>query len=123
MIVVEYRKHSEAMSNDFIAQLKGTLLVLDLDEKRVINSEAHRVALREGRVFYRSYYVSRALSAASTRWRARHDIGILVGDFIQAARWSPLLAMRALLDGLRRRAIRVPPRAIIRWMERIRGRS
>ena len=102
-IVAAYRKHANAMSNDFVEMLKEILLVFDLDEARVA-TEVHSAALREGRAHYRSFYVSRMLSAASVRWRACHDIRTLVRDLTQAARWSPYLVMHKLLGGLRRHA-------------------
>jgi len=120
-VVAEYRKHGQAMSNDFAEMLKEVLLVLDLHEARV-DANAHRAALRESRAYYRSLYVSRMLHATSVRWRECPDGRILVKDLIQAAQWSPFLTVRALFSGLGRRASRVLPRAIVRWMERIRGR-
>src|SRR5262249_49784856 len=96
-IVAEYRWHGQNMSNDYVAMLKGGLLVLDLNVARIATDPAGRVAAREGRAGARRYYVSLMLAAASARWHARHDIGILVRDLIQAARWSPLLTIRSLL--------------------------
>jgi hypothetical protein len=86
-----------------MAQLKAILLVLNRHKARR-RTDLHRVALQEGRTYYRSLYVSRMIGAASVRWRARHDIGILVRDLIQAARWSPFLTITTLLNALVRRA-------------------
>ena len=118
-VVAEYRKHGQAMSNDFVEMLKEVLLVLDLDEGRNATDALGRAALREGRAHYRNFYVSRMLDAAFVRWRMRHDIGILVRDMIQAARWSPFFAARRLLNGLGRRARKVLPRPVERWIARI----
>jgi SAM-dependent methyltransferase len=109
------------MSNNHVEMLKEVLLVLDLSEGRVA-TEAHRVALREGRTHYRGFYVSRMLGAASVRWRACHDIRILVKDLVQAMRWSPLLVTRTLLGGLGRRAKSLLPRPVVQCIQQIRGR-
>jgi SAM-dependent methyltransferase len=62
------------------------------------------------------------LAAAWARWRAHREIGIVVRDLMHdTARWSPFFTIRALLGALTRRASQVLPRAIVRWMERIRG--
>ena len=105
-IVAEYRKHGQAMSNDYVEMLKEVILVLDLDGART-SDDAQRAALREGRTYYRNVYVSRMLHSASVRWRARHNVGILLRDLIQATRWSPDLVARAAFSGLSRRASRV----------------
>ena len=106
MIVAEYRKHGQAMSTDYEEMLKGGLLVLDLNEARIATDLAGRAAAREGRRNLRYYYVSQMLNGAAARWRARHDIAILGRDLMQAARWSPLFTMRALLRASIRRASR-----------------
>ena len=102
-IIAEYRKHSQAISNNYVGMLREALLVLDLDEART-TSETHRAARREGRAHYKSHYVSRMLAEASTRWRARHDIVILTRELIEAARWAPGLTARLLLRSFQRRA-------------------
>jgi glycosyltransferase involved in cell wall biosynthesis len=96
-IVAEYRKHGQNTSNDYVAMLKGVLLVLDVNEARSATDPAGRAAAREGRTKMRRNYVSRMLDAAWTDWHAHRDIGILGRDLIQAARWAPGLTMRALV--------------------------
>jgi glycosyltransferase involved in cell wall biosynthesis/SAM-dependent methyltransferase len=120
-IVAEYRKHSQNMSNDHVAQLKAALRVLDRHEARIGHDALTRAALRDGRANKRSYYVSQMLAAASARWHSHREIGIVVRDLLHAARWSPFFTIRALLGALGRRASQALPRAIVRWMERIRG--
>jgi glycosyltransferase involved in cell wall biosynthesis len=105
-IVGEYRRHDKNVSNDSAALLKATLLILNLHEAPSL-SDAHRAALRDGRIFYRNLYNSRMLIAASDRWRASHNVGVLARDLIEAARWAPVLTVRALLGGLGRRAGKV----------------
>ncbi len=121
-IVVEYRRHSQNITNDHFEQLKAVLRVLDLHEARIATDAFACAVLREGRANRRSWYVSRMLEEASVRWRAHHEIGILVRDLTRAALWSPFLTIHTLLGALGRRASKVLPRAIVRWMERIRGR-
>jgi glycosyltransferase involved in cell wall biosynthesis len=103
-IIAEYRKHGQAMSNDYVEMLEVELELLD---RRETPDPLVRAAIRDGRAQIRSFYVSRMLDAAVVRWRARHDTRILVRDLIQAARWSPLLAVRTLLGGLGRRVKRM----------------
>ena len=120
-IVAEYRKHDQAVSNDYVGMLKEALLVLDLDEAR-ITTEAHRAARREGRTFYKSHYVSRMLDDASARWHERHNLGVLARDLIEAARWSPYLTMRTLLGFLGRRVGKVLPHPIAQLFQLLRCR-
>jgi glycosyltransferase involved in cell wall biosynthesis len=102
-VVGEYRRHSQGVSNDHVAQLRGTLLALNHHAPHLVTS-AHRTALLEGRRYYRKLYVARMLSAASVRWRERHNIGILATDLLQAARWAPIFTVRKLLGSVGRRA-------------------
>ena len=111
-IVADYRKHGQAMSNDYVEMLKGGLLVLDLNEARVATDPAGRSAAREGRKNLRNYYVSQMLNATAARWRARHDIGILSRDLIHAARVSPFFTLRSLLRALIRRARKILLRSV-----------
>jgi glycosyltransferase involved in cell wall biosynthesis len=121
-IVAEYRRHGENTSNRHVDMLESALLVLDRHATRIAIDPVTRAAVREGRASRKGYYVSQMLAAASARWRVRHDIGILVRDLVQAARWAPFLTIRMLLGALGRRASMVLPRPIVRWMEWIRGR-
>jgi glycosyltransferase involved in cell wall biosynthesis len=105
-IVAEYRKHGEAMSNDHLGMLKEVLVVLERDEGRS-TTDAQRVALRDGRAYYRSLYASRMLHVAAVEWRARHNSMILIRSLIEATRWAPSFTVRKLLGGLRRRAGKV----------------
>jgi glycosyltransferase involved in cell wall biosynthesis len=118
-LVAEHRMHGQAASNDYVKMLKGGLLVLDLNKARIATDPIGRAAIQEGRTNIRSYYVPRMIDAASASWRARHDIGILARDLIQAARWSPYLTTRALLGFLGRRASKVLPHLIVQWIQRI----
>src|SRR3984957_5061314 len=118
-IVAEYRRHDQNMSNDYSAQLKVILLVLDHHEASC-RTDAQRAALQEGRMYYRSLYVSRMLGAASVNWRARHDVGILARDLIQAAGWSPGFTMRTLLGFFGRRATKILMYPIAQLIQRLR---
>jgi glycosyltransferase involved in cell wall biosynthesis len=101
--VAEYRKHSYNASNDHLAQLKATLLVLGRHRQHLA-SDDHRAALVEGRKYYRSLYASRMVDAAIVRWRACHSLIDLLGDVIRAARWSPFSTFLRCGRGLGRRA-------------------
>jgi glycosyltransferase involved in cell wall biosynthesis len=122
LTVVEYRKHGENMSNNYVEQLQVALQVLDRHEARIIVDPLTRAALKEGRANKKRHYVSQMLAEASTRWRARHDIGILVRDLTQAARFSLYFTLyhiaRALLGVRGRRRIKVLLHEISRWCER-----
>ena len=122
-VIAEYRRHGQNMSSAHLEQFKTVLRLLDRYQSGFSTDALTRTALREGRARKRSYFVSQMLAAASARWRARHSIRALVEDFIKIVRWSPYLAMRAPLAYLGRSAIKVLPRPIVRWIERIRGRS
>src|SRR5262249_55672117 len=55
-------------------------------------------------------------------WRATHNFRALVRDLMESARWSPYLTTCRVFAFLGRRASRVIPRPIRRWMERMRER-
>ena len=63
-IVAEYRKHSENMSNNNVAQLKTVLGVLNRHAARIDSTSAIRAALRDGRAEVRELYASRMIGAA-----------------------------------------------------------
>jgi len=110
-IVVEYRRHGQNITNNHFRQFRAVLRVLDLHQDRIALNSATRAALKEGRAGRRDYYVSRMVDQASVRWRARHDIGILMRDLIQATWWSPFITTRVLFDALGRRARKALPRS------------
>jgi glycosyltransferase involved in cell wall biosynthesis len=121
-IVAQYRRHSENMSKDYVAQLRTMLGVLDRHAAQNVSTPAIRAALREGRAEVRELYASRMIGAAVARWRSQHNTRTLLRDLMQAARWSPVSTARWLLGILSRRAIRVLPRPIGGWIQRLRGR-
>ena len=118
-IIAEYRMHQQNMSNSYVEMLKTVLEVLDRHEARIAADPLTQAALRDGRARNRAFYVSKMLDAAAVRWRTHHDIGILMKDLIQAARWSP---PHKLLIVLARHANKVFPNPIWGWIQRIRGR-
>ena len=120
-IVAEYRKHGQDMSNDYVGMLKEALLVLDLDEARIAYRSSSRRSCERVERIYEPLCLSN-VDAASVRWRARHNIGILVRDLIQAARWSPYLTMRTLLGFLGRRVGKVLPHPIAQLFQLLRCR-
>jgi glycosyltransferase involved in cell wall biosynthesis len=122
-VIVEYRRHGQNITNNHFQQLRAVLRVLDLHQDRIAFNSATRAALKEGRASRRNYYVSRMLEQASVRWRARHDIGVLVRDLTQAAWWSPFITMRALFGALSHRASKGLTRPIAQWARRLRGGS
>ncbi len=122
-VIVEYRRHGQNITNNHFQQLRAVLRVLDLHQDRIVFNSATRAALKEGRASRRNYYVSRMLDQASVRWRARHDIGVLVRDLTQATWWSPFITMRALFGALSHRASKGLPRPIAQWARRLRGGS
>jgi glycosyltransferase involved in cell wall biosynthesis/SAM-dependent methyltransferase len=121
-IVAQYRKHSENMSNDSVAQLKTMLGVLDRHEARIVVTPAIRAALREGRGEVRELYAARMINSAAARWRAHHDIGLLAADLAQAARSSLAATCRLLVKLVGRRVARALPAPVVRWIQWIRGR-
>jgi glycosyltransferase involved in cell wall biosynthesis len=122
MVVAEYRKHGLNMSNSYVEQLKTGLEILDRHQTRIDTDPATLAALREGRAYRKTFYISQMLGAASERWRAHHDIGVLIGDLIQAIQCSPPTAARRMLGMLARQAARILPKPIRSWIQRIRGR-
>ena len=122
-VIVEYRRHDQNITNNHFQQLRAVLRVLNLHQDRIAFNSATRAALKEGRASRRNYYVSRMLDQASVRWRARHDIGVLVRDLIQAAWWSPFITMRTLFGALSRRASKAVPRPNAQWTRRLRSGS
>lgn len=121
-IVAEYRRHDLNATNDYAGMLKARLRLIDLYEARITTDTLGRRALRDCRIRKHRYYVGKMLHAASVRWRARHNIGILVKDSIQIVRLSPHLFMRVLPGFIGRRASKVLPRTVVQMMDRIRGR-
>jgi len=120
--VSEYRMHGKNVSNAHFKMLKAVLGVLKCHEARITSDPLTRAALKEGRTIRRIHYASEAITATRARWHERHDIGLLVIEYIQAARWAPLFTFRSLLGGIGRRASKLLPQTVVRWMERIRGR-
>jgi len=96
-LVAEYRKHGQNTSENHVEQLQAALRLYDLHETRITIDAATRRALRSGRANKRKYYVSRMLSSAQASWQIRRDVGVLMRDLIQAARWSPRITMHALI--------------------------
>lgn len=121
-IIAEYRRHGQNMSNSYVEQLKTGLEILDRHQARIPTDPLTLAALREGRAHQQTSYVSQMLNAAFDRWRTHRDIGILMGDLIQAVRWSPYTVTRKLLGVLVRHAKPVLPRPIWSWIQWIRGR-
>jgi glycosyltransferase involved in cell wall biosynthesis len=122
-VIVEYRRHGQNITNNHYQQLRAVLRVLDLHQDRIAFNSATNAALKEGRASRRKYYVSRMLDQASVRWRARHDIGVLVRDLTQAAWWSPFMTTRVLSGALSHRASKAFPRPIAQWARRLGGGS
>jgi len=120
--VAEYRRHGHNVSDAHFKMLRSVLGVLKGHEARNSFDAAKRAALREGRINRRAHYVSEALAAAHARWSDRHDTGSLVRDYMQGARWSLFLTLRILLGSIGRRASKVLPGPVVRWMELARGR-
>lgn len=117
-IVAEYRLHSENMSADAVAMLRAALSVLDHHKSRIIVGAPERAALREGRASVRNYYASRMLDPLSAQARASRGIGAAVKGLIQATWWSPRTVVRRLWTRVRK----VLPPAVVRRIERLRGR-
>jgi glycosyltransferase involved in cell wall biosynthesis len=96
-LVAEYRQHSNNTSQNHVEQLKEALRLLDLHEARITIDAPTRAALRSGRANKRKLYVSRMLESARASWQIRRDVGGLIRDVIQAARWSPRVTMYTLI--------------------------
>ena len=111
-IVAEYRRHGTNMSNDYVGQLKVVLHVLDRHEARIIPDAPTRAALREGRANARVNYAYHMLLTARAHWRTRRDFRKAAKELIRAARWSPSLTVRTVLEAFGRRAGRATLRAL-----------
>jgi hypothetical protein len=120
-IVSEYRRHGQNMSNNYVEQLRVLLQVLDRHEARITTNAPTRAALKDGRALKRKQFADQMVGEAATHWRAHQKIGIVVGDLAESARWAPYFTIRALLAAVLRRASKVLPRRIVRWIELIRG--
>jgi glycosyltransferase involved in cell wall biosynthesis len=121
-IIAEYRRHGKNVSAAYFRMLKSVLGVLDQHEVRINSDLVARAALQEGKINRRRHYVSETLATAHSRWNEHHDTGALVRDYVEAARWDPILTLRTLLGPIGRRASKVLPRVVVRSMEKIRGR-
>lgn len=120
-VVTEYRRHGQNMSDNHVEQLRVLLEVLDLYEARNTTDARTRAALQEGRAFKRKYFANEMVKEAAARWRMRREIGKAARYLVQSAQWTPYFTLRSLLAALARRASKVLPRPIARWVEWIRG--
>lgn len=120
--VVEYRKHGQSLSSNQLEMLISALGVLARHKVRIHINRATRLAFREGRTALRIHYGSKMLAAAHARWAENRNTGALVGAYIQTVRWSPFITLRTLLGRIGRRASKVLPVTVVRWMEWVRGR-
>jgi glycosyltransferase involved in cell wall biosynthesis len=102
--VAEYRRHDQNATNDYLAQLKAVLSLLDFHEARITADAVTRAALREGRANKRRHYADQMVHTAVAHWSAHHDVGAIVRDLVQSARWSPYFTIRSLLGVMYRRA-------------------
>jgi glycosyltransferase involved in cell wall biosynthesis len=99
VVVAEYRRHMENMSNNHLMMLREVLFVLRQHEIRIIPNVSERVALRDGRAYYRTFYTSLMLKAASAHLSSLEARRVIV----QAIKISPLTVFRwALSTGKRR---------------------
>jgi glycosyltransferase involved in cell wall biosynthesis len=121
-IVAEYRKHGHNMSADAALMLRTVLAVLDRHASRIVVGASERAALQDGRAAWRNYYASEMFEAVRVRWHEREAIGAIVTGLVQATSSSPGTIMRRLVYLLRGRARKVLPNALLRWIERLRGR-
>jgi glycosyltransferase involved in cell wall biosynthesis len=117
-IVAEYRLHKENMSADAKAQLRTVLAVLDRHERRIVNAR-ERIALQKGRAAWKKFYVSQMLSPARARSRGQKPT-VSLQHLTQAALWSPGVVLRFLI---RDQLTRLLPPAIVRRIQRLRGRA
>jgi hypothetical protein len=120
-IVAEYRMHGQNMSADAAAQLRTVLTVLDRHESRIVIGAAELAALRVGRAVWRDDYASQMLNPMSAHSPAHTRIGAIKG-FVQATWWSPRTVVRELVRVLRGRVKRALPPAVVRRIQRLRGR-
>jgi glycosyltransferase involved in cell wall biosynthesis len=99
VIVAEYRRHAENMSNNHMMMLREVLFVLRRHEKRIVPNLSERVALRKSRAYYRRFYTSWMLKAADASLSSVEARGLIV----QAIKISPLTVLRWSLSGCKRR--------------------
>jgi glycosyltransferase involved in cell wall biosynthesis len=90
-IVAEYRKHDQNKSNDHVEMLKEELAILHRLEAGLALDIAMRAAFRSRRIATKRHRIWAMLTCALDRWRAHHNAGILLRDFVRAARWAPIL--------------------------------
>jgi glycosyltransferase involved in cell wall biosynthesis len=102
MIVAEYRRHSQNMSNGVKKMYVGGCVVLDRHAARISSSPTALAVLDEGRAIRRAEY-ARRYHANGAAWLARGEIRKTVWSLAQAARLSPSLTLRLMFNSFRRR--------------------
>jgi hypothetical protein len=107
VIVAEYRRHGENISNDFGKMYVAMCVVLDRHAARISDPAALAV-LEEGRANGRNEFARRC-HAAGAAWLARRDIRKSMSSLAQGAGLSPLLTLRLTLGSLRRRISQTAP--------------
>lgn len=120
--VAEYRRHGQNVSNDLRKIYLSDRAVLDRHEGRIGSDTTALAVLKERRATMRDEYARWMFGKAGADWQARLGIRKVIWNLTQAAQLSPVLTMRMLLRGLSRRTMKMLPRAIVRRIERIRGR-
>jgi hypothetical protein len=102
LVVAEYRRHSQNVSNDLEKMYLGGCVVLDRHAERLGPDPAAVAALEEGRANRRAEY-ARRYHAAGAVWLARRQIRKTMRSLVKAATLSPLLTSQLMLNSLRRR--------------------
>jgi hypothetical protein len=102
LVVAEYRRHSQNVSNDLEKMYLGGCVVLDRHAARLGPDPTALAALEEGRANRRAEY-ARRYHAAGAVWLARRQIRKTMRSLVKAAALSPLLTSQLMLNSLRRR--------------------
>jgi hypothetical protein len=107
LVVAEYRRHSQNVSNDLEKMYLGGCVVLDRHAARLGPDPTALAALEEGRANRRGEY-ARRYHAAGAVWLARRQIRKTMRSLVKAAALSPLLTSQLMLNSLRRRVSGTP---------------
>jgi glycosyltransferase involved in cell wall biosynthesis len=102
LVVAEYRRHSQNVSNDLEKMYLGGCVVLDRHAARLGPDPRALAALEEGRANRRAEY-ARRYHAAGAVWLARRQIRKTMRSLVKAAALSPLLTSQLMLNSLRLR--------------------
>jgi glycosyltransferase involved in cell wall biosynthesis len=112
-LVAEYRKHGQNMSNNRRRMLAAALRVLDVQSASIVTAE-ERLAIAEGRKFWRAYYAGE-LAEDAIRDLHYHPLMAFKAIF-HSFQMAPLTVLRTARVNVQRRLAKRVPSAIGRLM-------